>query len=1035
MQGMKHLYSEILEQYRQCFSLFDSDGDGVVKLVEIEKILRSLGLDGVEDKALRLFKEFDLSKDNSIDEEEFLHEAVKKFKTIEFEDELATLFAQFDEDDNGYLSAHELQSLAVSIGAPLNDEYIQTMLKDADLNNDGRIHEHEFRRVLLAKSSLQYLDAFPETEMRISEIIDTEKFKDSLLSVALTHPAVHHPYLQGLADGLFPDITSRLREMATEFRAYNLSHSVLLRSIASQLSEKHHIEALNSCLQEEAGILDQDDLNKLIINHIDPDWVQGIPHPELFERFCQAMGVDFEQSSGIGHEFNDKLEKICQRSIEDALGALAFGIEAVVPSIYAYIVRAIEDATDLKKQEYVFFPLHQYVDDSHADMIASIAMSFATSHSARERVRRGMLDALSAREQFWDQLHALVPSVDIEPTNEKTVSTKSLYDQTAKHWARTEPLCLSDFTAREPLFTTIGNLDGKRVLDVGCGEGYCTRRYMSMGAKEVVGLDFSEEQIRVACAKEEEELLGISYVAGNALELRSLLQRQSLYRDENGQAGFDVITAVFLFNYSTLNEMERILKQIHSLLRPGGCFYFTVPHPSLPFWKRTHDSLFAFHLDDMSKRKGYFDGIDRQFPGTIARKDGQRLDVQLRHKTFANILQVLKLSEFSSMPDLQELSVAPEWSSHEWLAELQGVPLHMLFTLEKESSRQEDKLQPMIKDIVWSTSFDEQQYTMKLSDAVLNEFEGAWQILHEKGIDWKTLSRGDLNALPQIEALAKQIRHRLLEESGLLVLTGLDLVRLGKNLTERHEKAKMLYFLLSLEIGDVLERRGRLFDVMDKGLDIRKENVLFSLSNNESSFHTDSTDRDYNPDIVGLLCLQPAMEGGELQVVNGLNIYYNLKQKLHPAIMSELERPVIRDLIESGVGLDTSNLWETLRYHRSFNVQRRRLRNNAFPIFGRDKITGQFSFRYMRYWVESGHRRAAVPLSPMLQLAMDTLDHTMQQQSSSIGVQTMMKAGEMVWTNNHICAHNRTSFTSNPEGMHPRHLVRVWINFNPIWDA
>jgi len=36
------------------------------------------------------------------------------------------------------------------------------------------------------------------------------------------------------------------------------------------------------------------------------------------------------------------------------------------------------------------------------------------------------------------------------------------------------------------------------VLDVGCGEGYCTRKLMSMGAKYAVGVDISDEMIRKA---------------------------------------------------------------------------------------------------------------------------------------------------------------------------------------------------------------------------------------------------------------------------------------------------------------------------------------------------------------------------------------------------------------------------------------------------------------------------------------------------------------------------------------------------------
>ena len=39
----------------------------------------------------------------------------------------------------------------------------------------------------------------------------------------------------------------------------------------------------------------------------------------------------------------------------------------------------------------------------------------------------------------------------------------------------------------------IGDVDGKRVLDVACGEGHFTRLLRKAGAAEVVGIDIADE--------------------------------------------------------------------------------------------------------------------------------------------------------------------------------------------------------------------------------------------------------------------------------------------------------------------------------------------------------------------------------------------------------------------------------------------------------------------------------------------------------------------------------------------------------------
>jgi len=51
-------------------------------------------------------------------------------------------------------------------------------------------------------------------------------------------------------------------------------------------------------------------------------------------------------------------------------------------------------------------------------------------------------------------------------------------------------------------FELIGDVKGKRVLDLACGEGYITRILATKGAK-VTGVDFSEKLIELARREEE----------------------------------------------------------------------------------------------------------------------------------------------------------------------------------------------------------------------------------------------------------------------------------------------------------------------------------------------------------------------------------------------------------------------------------------------------------------------------------------------------------------------------------------------------
>jgi 2-polyprenyl-3-methyl-5-hydroxy-6-metoxy-1,4-benzoquinol methylase len=64
----------------------------------------------------------------------------------------------------------------------------------------------------------------------------------------------------------------------------------------------------------------------------------------------------------------------------------------------------------------------------------------------------------------------------------------------------------------------IGDLTGKSVVDLACGEGFLTRQIRLAGTSEVVGVDISEQMIALASAHEANDPLGINYFTEDARE-------------------------------------------------------------------------------------------------------------------------------------------------------------------------------------------------------------------------------------------------------------------------------------------------------------------------------------------------------------------------------------------------------------------------------------------------------------------------------------------------------------------------------------
>lgn len=116
----------------------------------------------------------------------------------------------------------------------------------------------------------------------------------------------------------------------------------------------------------------------------------------------------------------------------------------------------------------------------------------------------------------------------------------------------------------KPIFREmLPKMQGKRVLDLGCGYGDLCMHAINNGAVKVVGADISKKMIELA--KEKNANKNIEYIVKPMEKIADLTDK------------FDIIVSSLAFHY--VEDFDKLIKDISYLLKPNGVLLFSQEHP------------------------------------------------------------------------------------------------------------------------------------------------------------------------------------------------------------------------------------------------------------------------------------------------------------------------------------------------------------------------------------------------------------------------------------------------------------------------
>jgi SAM-dependent methyltransferase len=140
--------------------------------------------------------------------------------------------------------------------------------------------------------------------------------------------------------------------------------------------------------------------------------------------------------------------------------------------------------------------------------------------------------------------------------------------------------------ATEEELRLLGDLRGKRVLELGCGAAQCSIGFVKQGAT-AIGVDQSAEQLTLARRLCEREEVRVELRQGDLADL-AFVSADSI----------DLVFSAYAFGH--VEDLNRVFRQVHRVLKVGAPLVFSLPHPA-------YDMIDDDSDEPLLIRRSYFD--------------------------------------------------------------------------------------------------------------------------------------------------------------------------------------------------------------------------------------------------------------------------------------------------------------------------------------------------------------------------------------------------------------------------------------------
>lgn len=316
---------------------------------------------------------------------------------------------------------------------------------------------------------------------------------------------------------------------------------------------------------------------------------------------------------------------------------------------------------------------------------------------------------------------------------------------------------------------------------------------------------------------------------------------------------------------------------------------------------------------------------------------------------------------------------------------------------------QQDAVRALESGAEWSAAdvADPDAWTHRLTNAEIAELEAAIAVARQKTDEVLDVTADDF-PLPTLGPILDDIAEHLINGRGFHRISGIPVDRVG------NDDASWMYWGIGRHLGEPWPQNAKghlLGNVTDQGKSPNDPTARGNeIGGAELTFHNDGSD------LVGLLCLDAGVSGGESLITNGVAAHNRLAETA----------PELAGILYDGLPYD-------------FRGEHKEGRDPFYKVPAFSRHIGESGdkerlfIRYIRPYIQASQRHHDAPrLTDDQTAAMNAFDQLIFEEDNQ--VEMPLEKGDIQFINNYHVLHGRRAYIDDPAAGKVRFLKRLWLS-------